>query len=107
MNEFNVTRSIDEILKRYEKFIVRDGYKIDFIHGPDVIVLGDRVRMEQVIYNLLNNAVNYTGEDKLVTVRQQVKGDFVRIDVIDTGEGIEEEKLKYIWDRYYKIDKGS
>ncbi|MGN0353172.1 MAG: sensor histidine kinase, partial [Roseburia sp.] len=59
----------------------------------------------QVIYNLVNNAINYAGEDKMVIVRQIVVGKRVRIEVIDHGEGIAEESLPYVWDRYYKVDK--
>ena len=61
----------------------------------------------QVIYNLINNAVNYTGEDKLVRVTQKLTGDGgrVRVSVIDSGAGIEPDQIPLIWDRYYKIDK--
>ena len=38
-------------------------------------------------------------------MRQIIKGDVVRIEVTDTGEGIAEEDLSYVWDRYYKVDK--
>ena len=59
----------------------------------------------QVLYNFINNAINYTGEDKYVCVEQKVIGDKIRISISDTGEGISEEQLPYIWDRYYKVDK--
>ena len=67
--------------------------------------MADETRLLQVIYNLVNNAINYTGEDKTVTIRQDVLDGVVRISVIDTGEGISEENLPLVWDRYYKIDK--
>ena len=62
----------------------------------------DQVLILQVLYNLICNAVNYTGEDKRVIVRQTRDGETCRISVTDTGEGIEEEKLPLIWDRYYR-----
>ena len=58
-----------------------------------------------MIYNLVNNAIAYTGEDKKVTVMQTATADSVRISVIDTGKGIAPEALPLIWDRYYKVDK--
>ena len=67
--------------------------------------MGDELRMTQVLYNLINNAINYIGDDKTVIVRQTVTGEKVRVDVIDHGDGIPEEQLKYIWDRYYRVDK--
>ena len=61
--------------------------------------------MFQVIYNLVNNAINYSGESKTVYVRQSVFGEIARIEVIDTGEGISADELDNVWERYYKIDK--
>ena len=54
---------------------------------------------------MINNAVNYTGADKKVLIRQIANENTVRLEVTDTGAGIEPEQLKYIWDRYYKLDK--
>ena len=59
----------------------------------------------QVVYNLINNAINYTGEDLTVTVRQSVQNGRVRISVTDTGVGIAQEEIPQIWERYYKVDK--
>ena len=70
-----------------------------------VMVHSDRKKLEQVIYNLVNNAINYTGENKLVTINIKLLDDVIRVEVVDTGDGIEPEQLKYIWDKYYKIDK--
>jgi signal transduction histidine kinase len=58
-----------------------------------------------VLYNLINNAINYTGNDLCVTVRQTVQNGRVRISVTDTGQGIEPDQIPQIWDRYYKVDK--
>lgn len=99
---FNLTELIKEVLQRYNKLIESEGYTISFIYDEDIFVVADRTRMLQVIYNYINNAVNYTGEDKKVTVKQERKGENVRISVIDTGEGIPDEEIPYIWERYYK-----
>ena len=53
----------------------------------------------------MNNAITYTGKDKRVVVRQVVRDGSVTISVEDDGEGIPADKLEYIWDRYYKVDK--
>ena len=59
----------------------------------------------QAFGNLLNNAVTYTGEDKTVHVVQAPSNGRVRVSVSDSGDGIPEDKLEHIWDRYYKVDK--
>ncbi|MDR1002178.1 MAG: HAMP domain-containing histidine kinase [Oscillospiraceae bacterium] len=103
--QFSLTSAIRSIIERYSKFTQQQGFKILFEPDCEVYVTADEMRISQVIYNLINNALNYTGSDKTVTVRQIAAGGVVRIEVSDTGEGIEEEQLPLIWDRYYKVDK--
>ncbi len=105
MQIFSLTQAVSDVLKRYEKLTEQDGYSIYFYADREVFVSADSVMILQVIYNLINNAINYTGEDKKVTVRQDVIENRVRISVADTGEGIAKEDIPYIWDRYYKVDK--
>lgn len=106
IEKYNFTETIRDILYHYRKITSKDGYTFEFIcDTPDVFVEADKLKISQVIYNLLNNAINYTGEDKKVFVRQTITDNIVHLDIIDTGEGISEDMLPYIWDRYYKIDK--
>ena len=65
----------------------------------------DEVKMGQVIFNYINNAITHVGRDKTVFINATVKKDVIRVEVIDHGVGINDEDLPYIWDRYYKIDK--
>ncbi len=103
--EFNLTNKINSVFERYNKLKENEGYQIEFISDRQVYVIADEYKIYQVIYNLVNNAINYTGEDKKVIVRQVVMGENVRIEVRDSGEGIPKEALPYVWDRYYKVDK--
>ena len=102
---FDLTETVREVLQRYGKLTEKDEYIISFEADENVMVSADRTMILQVIYNLINNALNYTGEDKRVTIDQSVWDNKVRISVIDTGEGIPPEDIPYIWDRYYKVDK--
>ncbi len=102
---FNLTDSVQAILERYSKLVEQDGFDITFENNEDVYINADELRISQVIYNLVNNAVNHAGEDKTVIITQSVKDRRVRIEVTDHGEGIPADKLPYIWDRYYKVDK--
>lgn len=102
---FDLTETVRSVLLRYEKLTERDNYNITFAADENVMVTADRTMILQVIYNLVNNALNYTGEDRRVSIDQSVWDNRVRISVIDTGEGISDEDLPYIWDRYYKVDK--
>lgn len=99
---FNLTESIRGILHRYDKLA---DYSFPFFADCDALVNADELKISQVVYNLINNAITYAGEDKTVTLRQTVSNGRVRISVSDTGEGIPADKLKDIWERYYKVDK--
>ncbi len=103
--QFCITQMIRQTLARYEKLIMQESYKIDFVYDCDVDVYADSVMILQVIYNLINNAINYTGEDKYVRVEQISTPQYVRICITDTGEGISKEDMASVWERYYRVDK--
>ncbi len=102
-----LTDCIQNTISRYQKLIERNGYHLDFEFDRSVLVYADEVKLTQVIYNLMTNAINYTGPNKMVIVRQIVDKtrNTVRIEFEDFGEGIPKEQFRNIWDRYYKIDK--
>lgn len=107
MHIFSLTQAIKDTLVRYEKLTRGEGYNIEFINDADndVEVCADSVMILQVIYNLINNAINYTGDNRSVTVCQSVTDGRVRVSVSDSGSGIEQSEIPFIWDRYYKVDK--
>ena len=101
----SLTAMVQEVLLRYQRLVEREGYVITFRPKEEVFVEGDRSKLAQVVYNLINNAVNYTGPDKTVRVEQQLREGWVTLSVADSGPGIGAEDLPYVWDRYYKVDK--
>ncbi len=107
MEVFNLTELVEATMLRYEKLTRKDGYRVEYHSDHSVEVRADRTMLLQVIYNLINNAINYTGNDKLVRVTQTVSADGtrVRVSVTDSGVGIAPDQIPLIWDRYYKIDK--
>ena len=100
---FSLTETVRKTLERYGKLRTRDGYEITFACDREVFIYADRSKILQVVYNLVNNAINYTGEDKKVQIRQITENGWCRIEVTDTGEGIPPEQLPRIWDRYYTV----
>lgn len=99
---FSLSKVISETLERYNTLREREGYKFIFTAEEDAVVNADKTLILQVVYNLINNAVNYCGEDKTVEVDLSVNEKVARVSVTDRGEGIAPEKLPLIWDRYYK-----
>ena len=104
--EYNLTAGIKSVIDRYARLVEQYGYKVIFKYAEeDIMVRADEFKIYQVLYNLVNNAINYTGSDKSVIISQIVNGEIVRIEVMDTGEGIPPEELDNVWERYYKADK--
>lgn len=104
-SDFGIRAKLDEILERYGDFTEKRGYNIYFIPDEEVIVHCDVVKIQQVIYNLINNAINYTGSDKKIIIQQTNLFNGVKIEISDTGQGIEEENLHLIFDKYYRAEK--
>ena len=102
---FSLTHSIGSILTRYRKLTEQDGYTVTLVQDGDATVFADELQIGQVLNNLINNALTYTGEDHTVTVTQALRDGAVRVSVHDSGEGIDADELPYIWDRYYRGHK--
>lgn len=100
-----ITDMLESIRTRYFNLTKNDGYTVEIQADDDAYVRCDEAKISQAFYNLMDNAVNHTGEDKTVVIRQIVTDKKVRIEISDSGEGIAPEELPYIWDRYYRAKK--
>lgn len=99
---YSFTKQVSEIVERYNQMLGSKGFHFEFTYDREAEVRGDALCLSQVLYNLLNNAVTYTGEDQRVFVRQEIHGGRLRLSVADSGEGIPPEQLESIWERYYQ-----
>ncbi len=95
-----------ETLDRYKKLMQGKDYTFVYESVGPTFVMCDKKRILQVIYNLINNAINYAGDDKTVILKLlKTESGKTRVEVIDHGAGIAKEDLPLIFDRYYKVDK--
>ena len=105
ISDFSITECIRETVSRFSGITAAEGFSIDFSCSGDRIVKGDREKISRVLYNLISNAVNYSGDSRKIEIRQtDLPGGKVRIEVEDHGVGIKKEDLPLIWDRYYKVE---
>ena len=107
ISNFDLIKLIEKIVKQHNIYVIKDGYSIKFIHDniKELMVDADKKKIEQVIYNLLNNALNYTGDNKKVTIKVVENIKDYTIMVIDSGKGIDKKEINHIFDRYYRSKK--
>ncbi len=99
---FDLTETVRRILRHYETLTKNQGYRFAFNSSGAVFVKADETRIEQVLYNLINNALNNAGENIQIQISFHENDRTIRVSVADNGTGISEEELERIWDRYYK-----
>ena len=106
LETFNFSARLSGVISRFDIMKENDGIIIDLRAEDNIMITADITKLEQVVYNLINNAVTYTGDDNTVIVKLFRKDNgMVRFEVEDHGEGISAENLPYIWDRYYKVSE--
>ena len=102
---FDIVKVIKEILNIYQVLINDQHIDCKYIGDDSVIVYADEIKIKQVIQNFVSNAIKHTQDDAKLIIKVIKLDDAIRVEVIDNGQGIKEDELPYIWDRYYKIDK--
>ncbi len=91
---------------QYEKYCEAQNVKLELKLSEDKIVSIDEARIKQVLYNFINNALNYNDKDnQLIILGSEIIDNKTRVYVYDNGEGISDKDINNIWDRYYKVDK--
>lgn len=103
--KFSCHEFLKDVMSKYEVLSEQKGFEFILETDEDVTLYGDIEKLQQVIYNFINNAVNYSGDSRRIIVRQVNSPSAVRIEVRDFGVGIEKEKLPLIFDRYYRDER--
>jgi signal transduction histidine kinase len=107
-SEFNLTETARQILISLMGKIEAKKLDIAFESGEDdedVFVLADPDAIHQVMYNLVDNAIKFTQEGGTVSIGISAKSKKALVRVRNTGEGIPEEEISHIFERFYKSDR--
>ena len=99
---FDASAYLYGVLERFAYLVENDGYEFLLDVDDGLIIQADELKIGQVMYNLIGNAVNYTGENKRVYISLKRENNYVKFTVRDTGKGIKKEEISNIWDRYYR-----
>lgn len=103
--QYCLTEDIRDMVSRVHSMVKGKTYDIRFEYDELLDVWADRSKVGQALYNLLINAINHSHVNKNIIVKQSRLNERVLIEVIDHGQGIKEEDLSHIWERYYKGSK--
>ena len=106
MRTIDVTTMLRNVVSIFRDIIGGDNRRVELVITPEphngaYFVVGDEGRLGQVLTNLLDNAVSFSPEGGVVTVRARASGPYVEILVEDQGPGIPTDRLEMIFDRFY------
>lgn len=105
ITEFDINRIIKDTVATFEGTCKNKHIKIKLIlTGEMLFVSADMGKIQQVLYNLIDNAIKFSKPDSAIIVETNLKNETVFVSVKDSGIGIPKENLKQIFDRFYKSD---
>lgn len=102
---FDITSLISGVLQSLDILIEQKEVQVIFRHKNPVYVWADEFKVEQVVRNYVNNALNHVDGEKVIEIKITQENDMAKITVFNTGTPIPEEDLPHIWEKFYKVDK--
>ncbi|WP_307766728.1 substrate-binding domain-containing protein [uncultured Prevotella sp.] len=103
LSEFELTRYLKEWVSTFESIATKRKIKVELITPAPIRLCADIYKVERICYNLLSNALKYTGEGGSITIKAKSTDETVEICIKDTGKGIAKEDIKHIFDRFYQV----
>lgn len=105
LEKFDLSDLIKTIIKRFQIYSLTEDFTFITRMPQKIMVNADKQKIEQVIYNLVGNAINYTSNKKKIYITIIERNNQYRVSISDIGRGINDRDIKNIWDKYYKSDK--
>lgn len=103
--DFEINAVIRNVAASFEGTCRKKTIGIELVlTGDEMYVVADVDKIQQVLYNLLDNAIKFSHHDSLIKIETTEKHNKIFVSVKDTGIGIPKDDLKLIWDRFYKSD---
>ena len=104
-SNFDINRVIKDTAAAFEGICNAKNIVLDLTFTTDVLmVYADLGKIQQVLYNLIDNAIKFSRDDSVIYIQTLIKYEKVFVSVKDTGAGIPKDSIKKIWDRFYKTD---
>lgn len=104
-SNFDINRVIKDTAATFEGLCNAKNIVLDLTFANDVqMVFADLGKIQQVLYNLIDNAIKFSHDNSVIYIQTTPKYEKVFVSVKDTGVGISKNNIKKIWDRFYKSD---
>lgn len=105
ITDFDINGVIKATAELFEGICTKRRISIELIlAGSELFVSGDYGKIQQVLYNLLDNAIKFSRDSSSIEIETNIRREKAYISVTDHGAGIPSAKLNKIWDRFYKVD---
>jgi two-component system phosphate regulon sensor histidine kinase PhoR len=103
--DFNLKNLVAEVVHRYDNVLAEKSFKLEQeFNGNDFQIKADRLKVEHILVNLLDNSMKYTGEGGSIKIFLFGQPDYFEISVEDNGIGIPDEHIDRIFERFYRVD---
>ena len=100
-----INQVVDTVISSFTNKAKRKNIKLVFNRQSDVVVQTDAKAIERVLNNLVDNAFKYSSENTVIEIRARKQANFIRISVLDSGEGVPEEEQRFVFKRFYRTAK--
>ena len=100
-----INQVVDTVISSFTNKAKRKNIELVFNRQSDVVVQTDAKAIERVLNNLVDNAFKYSSENTVIEIRARKQANFVRISVLDSGEGVPEEEQRFVFKRFYRTAK--
>jgi signal transduction histidine kinase len=103
---FNINELVRRTIIKLETFIAGKDINVDaFFEEEETYVNADKDAIERVIYNLVHNAIKFTDNGGVISIKVSMHKDKVYVSIKDNGVGIDKDDIDFIWDRFHKSDR--
>ena len=105
---FDIVELEKEIIRKSDVMIQKENIKVEFDKNDSIEVYADEFYIDQVLTNYITNAIKYCdtiNDEKRIEITNKIKNGKIRVSVFNTSNGLSDEELSRIWNRFYKVDE--